>query len=104
MSLILPSERRVTVVIPHDSGRRAIGFCGLCEVPFYSDRDMRGHLSGGAHADALEQARAARELQNRRLAIFNEHPDPEAEAHLLKVGRRMLREGRWTVRPNERAG
>jgi hypothetical protein len=35
------------------------------------------------------------------------HPDswdPEAEAYLLGVGERMIREGRWHLRKNERIG
>jgi hypothetical protein len=30
--------------------------------------------------------------------------DLEIEAHMRRVGKRMLKEGRWTVNPNERAG
>lgn len=41
-----------------------------------------------------------------RLPIFNdpELGDPEIEEHMRGVGRRMLEEGRWVMRPSERAG
>lgn len=104
--LILPgdSRRSLTVVIQHDQGRRAIGFCGVCEVPFYSDRDTRAHLRSAAHRDAIDQAMEARRAQQKRLAIFYESVDPEVDEHMTKVGKRMLAEGRMTVKPNERAG
>lgn len=104
MSLILPSERSARVVVPHDQGRAATGFCGVCEVPFYSDRDTRAHLRSGAHRDRVDAAVAERRRKRERLAIFTESADPEVEAHLREVGRRMLREGRLTVHKSERAG
>lgn len=84
--------------------REPVGRCYLCHVDLYSDRDVRLHMASGEHRDAIEDARAEREAEKRRLALFHEHPDPEVEAHMLRVGERMRREGRWEVKPNERAG
>jgi hypothetical protein len=47
----------------------------------------------------------ARAAKKKRLAVLQpESWDVEVEEHLRKVGERMKREGRLTVRPNERAG
>lgn len=106
--LVLPggrsARRPVTVVVPHDWDRRATGFCGVCEVPFYSDRDMRAHLRSGSHRDAIDEVMRARRQRAEKLAIFNTDPDPEVAEHMKRVGEAMLREGRMVVKKNERAG
>lgn len=84
--------------------REQIGQCNLCGVPFYSDRDLRAHFATVEHREATEAALAEREAEKQRLAFLHDHPDPEVRDHLLEVGKRMKREGRWEVRPNERAG
>jgi hypothetical protein len=43
-------------------------------------------------------------VKNRGGPFDPETWDPEEEAHLLRVGRRMREEGRWEVKPNERPG
>lgn len=100
----------LTILIPHDfMGRPAFGYCGLCETPFYTEKGMRGHLRSGGHAAQVEIERAAQQAKRERLSIFYdpESPgsDPEIAAHLQgPVRRRMMEEGRWTLKPNERAG
>lgn len=93
------------ILIPHRfTGPPPTGYCGVCEVPFYGDRDMRRHLRSGAHADQVEVARAAEERRKLRLAAFTTTDDPEIQAHLKTVGKRMLAEGRMVVKPHEKAG
>lgn len=99
----------LTIMVPHDfMGRPAIGYCGLCDVPYYTERGVRAHLRSAGHDAQVAIELAEREAKKKRLAIFYdpEAPgsDPEIEAHLKKVGQRMLREGRWEVKKNERAG
>jgi hypothetical protein len=84
--------------------RDPIGFCGLCETPFYSDRDVRTHMATIQHRESVQAAIEAEQARKKRLALIYESTDPEVEEHLLKVGKRMLAEGRWVVKPNERAG
>lgn len=94
------------ILIPADLlGRQPTGYCGLCDVPFYGDRDVRGHLQSARHKDAVEQARAAEQERREDQAWLYEVPDPEVEEYLQKVvGPRMRAEGRWTVKKSERAG
>jgi hypothetical protein len=99
----------LTLLIPHDfMGRPALGYCGLCEVPFHTEKGMRAHLRSGQHAGQVEIERALQQAKRERLAIFYDPEstgsDPEIAAHLKKVGQRMLKEGRWEVKKNERAG
>lgn len=84
--------------------REQTGFCDLCGVPFYSDRDVRTHFATIEHREATEAARAEREAEKQRLAFLHTDPDPEVTEHLRKVGKRMLAEGRWEVKPHEKAG
>lgn len=52
------------------------------------------------HEDVWRQA-----SPRHRLPVFDESNwDPEVAAHMRDVGRRMLAEGRMTVKPSERAG
>jgi hypothetical protein len=52
------------------------------------------------HLDEIRKAGIAH-----RVAIMDPATwDPEVEAHMNELGKRMLREGRLTVKPNERAG
>lgn len=84
--------------------RDPIGQCDLCDVPFYSHRDLVAHLQTPAHKEAVEAEILERQAEKQRLAFLHEDPDPEVTAHLKKVGETMKREGRWTVKKNERAG
>ena len=84
--------------------RDPIGGCELCGVPFYDHRDTVAHLQTIEHREAAEDMARYEAERKARLAMIYEHPDPEVQAHMEKVGKRMLEEGRWTVKPNERAG
>lgn len=84
--------------------REPTGQCDLCETPFYSDRDLRAHFATPEHKAAAEAEILEREAEKQRLAFLHHDPDPEVTEHLRKVGERMKAEGRWEVKPNERAG
>jgi hypothetical protein len=84
--------------------REPTGECHLCGVPVYSDRDLAAHLASPNHRLAYAEALADRHDTKQRLRLFHEAQDPEIEAHMKGVGQRMLREGRWTVKPSEKAG
>jgi hypothetical protein len=73
--------------------RQQTGFCDICDVPFYSDRDVRTHMATIAHREAVQAAVEAEQARKKRLALVYDSTDPEVEEHLLKVGKRMLAEG-----------
>lgn len=98
MDGILPG--RFALIIP----RPQIGFCDVCEVPFFTDRDVRQHMGSPEHEDGVQRAREAEQRSRALLAFMHEDPDPEITEHMRKVGERMRREGRWVVHPNEKAG
>lgn len=84
--------------------REPIGACHLCEVPFFDHRDLRAHFATVEHREAAQAAITAEQDRKKRLAMIYESDDPEIERHLLDVGKKMLAEGRWEVKPNEKAG
>lgn len=84
--------------------RDPIGQCDLCEKPFFSHRDLRAHFATIEHREAAQVEIQAEAERRKRLAMIYESTDPEIERHLLGVGKKMLAEGRWTVKPSERAG
>jgi hypothetical protein len=87
---------RMDLVLP--DGRRAQWRCNLCGEEFDRYRDMERHTVDCARVH-LDELRAVGRARARDLfAPWN----PDAEAHLARVGERMLREGRLTMRPNER--
>jgi hypothetical protein len=104
----------LTTLINHVQGRKIIGWCEVCEeqmpsgqvipVPFYSDRDVVTHMASAAHKDRVELARAEEAQRKSRLEAFTTTSDPEIAAHLQKVGKKMLAEGRMVVKPHEKAG
>lgn len=98
MATILPG--RFSLIIE----RPQIGFCDVCDVPFFTDRDVRQHMGSSQHEEGMQAARAAEALRRARLAFMDEVPDPEVAAHMRQVGKKMLREGRWVVHPSEKAG
>ncbi len=81
------------------------GYCGVCgEILTGGYRASRDHLTACAkqHIDSI---RAASPQEREKGGPFDpESWDPEVEAHLKKVGEQMLKEGRWTVHPHEKAG
>jgi hypothetical protein len=93
------------LIVPRDVD--PVGGCVLCEQVFYTERDARRHFEQNARRH-LELAREAAAMVDRR-PIEERIPilapwDPEVAEHMRKVGARMLRERRLTVRKSERAG
>lgn len=88
---------------PH--GPRPSGHCNLCGQDLYGSVDVNTrHLVACAHGEAGDRVLREREAYKQRMAIFEDPSlwSPEAEEHVKKVGERMKREGRLTMRPNER--
>src|SRR4051812_20712170 len=96
------------VILPGRYGlvvqKQMTGVCAVCEVPFYGQRDMQNHFGHPRHEEAVQGRLEEERRRKARLAFMHEDPDPEVTKHLEGVGKRMLREGRWVVKPNERAG
>jgi hypothetical protein len=116
--LILPGDRParggLTIFVPQGyeraDGPRPIYECMVptddegtpCGRLFFvgEERAVERHMAACARAHVAEiRGRALK----RRMPVFD--PDswsPDAEAHVKKVGRRMLAEGRLTMKPHER--
>lgn len=78
--------------------------CNMCGGAFAGEAELLRHFRT-CILNAGHDHRAEEYEKRERLAIFQEENwDPEVSAHLRKVGERMLAEGRWEVKPNERAG
>lgn len=80
--------------------RMPVGPDEICGHVCFSDLELARHLKRclSEHEGDMHAAR----LENRIPML--DHPDPELEAHMRAVGRRMLAEGRWRVLKSERAG
>lgn len=84
-----------------------IGRCHVCadvlgrETKFFRGEEgaWQRHVGECARAHLSE----IRELAAKRNPL-PDYGDPEVEQHMLGVGRRMLAEKRWEMRPSERAG
>jgi hypothetical protein len=105
--LILPGPQPrpgLTIMVPRGYEEPPKATCFLCGSDFTSDTALIRHAKTCVN-DAGHDHRMEREEKNARLEIFSEEAwDPEVSAHLRKVGQQMLKEGRWEVKPNERAG
>lgn len=104
--LVLPGDRPkrgdLTILVPRGMGSRPVGECYSCGIPFFSREEGERHMGPCARK---HQAELMAQAVKRRIPIFDpENWDPEVERHMRKVGKRMIREGRLEVKPNERAG
>lgn len=92
-----PGSLVCLVIVDHD--KRLM--CGKVFGP-HRRRAFQRHTGRCArkHMDEIRKAALAH-----RVPIMDEAAwDPEVAAHMQRVGERMLREGRLTVHPSERAG
>lgn len=90
----------LTVIVANDA--EPTGRCYTCGVPFFSREEGERHM-GPCARSRMDELKALRVSE--RLPFMDEEAwDPEVAAHLRKVGDRMLKEGRWEVKPSERAG
>lgn len=74
--------------------------CNVCGWHFTSDeqKQWQSHVGDCARKN-MDKILAKRP----KGAIFGpDDVDKEAEAHLKKVGERMLKEGRWELKPEEK--
>jgi hypothetical protein len=108
--LILPGPQpprgALTIHVPRGYEERpAVGSCYLCGAEFAEGDNVIAHMRKCVNA-AGHDVQQDRIDKVDRLEIFLDPNawDPEVEAHLRKVGERMRAEGRWEVKPNERAG
>ena len=75
----------------------------VCGKLFYpgEERAWQRHV-GECAREHMDQVQASR--PSVRLPAVYESLDPEVDAHMERVGKQMLKEGRLTVHPHERAG
>lgn len=98
LKLILPRSAQPKYVcrVPTDEG-------GGCGEPFYEDERQAFEAHVIACATRNENAVQAERPSNQVPVLYDrDFWDPEYEDHMRKVGRRMVREGRKEIRPNER--
>jgi hypothetical protein len=91
-----------------DEGREPpvlVGTCTTCDRIFYrgEEEEWQRHV-GWCARQHLPEILDERQARKSRLEIFQEESwDPELAAYFKRVGDRMLREGRLTMRRNERS-
>jgi len=111
--LIIPGEPRrggLTIYVPgkyaDTPGTRFVcrvptGPRSVCGAEFTSHASLMRHLRNECVSRHEQEIRTLSLKQ--RMPMFQSW-DPEVDAHMKKVRDRMLKEGRWHVKPNERAG
>jgi hypothetical protein len=99
-----------TLAVPREYAEEQV-LVGKCLVPgcgqtFYrgQEDEWQKHVGWCArrNMDAIHETVA--EIKERRGVLDPGAWDPEIHEHMQKVGRRMRKEGRLTVKPSERAG
>jgi hypothetical protein len=108
--VILPGASKprgaLQIIVPRsvtDEANELVGHCLVpgCGARFYKGQEIQWQRHVGECARRnIDRIRAA--TAPRGPSILHEDFDPEATAYLRDVGRRMLREGRLEMRPNER--
>jgi hypothetical protein len=104
-----PRALEIFVPTGYEEDRGAV--VGKCLVPgcgarFYKGQEDRWQKHVGDCARRhLDEIRALAPSEKNKGTVFDPAGvDQEVAAHMRRVGRRMRREGRLTVNPNERAG
>ena len=79
------------------------GYCSICREFLHGTvGDMQKHMSACAR-EHIDEIRAAAPSQRFKDTVFDPTMwNPEVEAHLARVGERMLAEGRLEMLPSER--
>lgn len=111
------SEHPLTIHVPRGAERDDREIIGRCRVAVNSEGTICGALFFEGQQSAYERhvgecarrhmdvIKAISPQEQRRGGPFDpESWDPEVDQHMLAIGRRMLAEGRMTVKPGERAG
>jgi hypothetical protein len=108
--LLGPNRRpahALTILVPHGyDDARIVGVCHICDAKFGEGQEQAWERHVGKCARAhIDEIRANTPKAKQKGTVFDPDSfDPEIESYMLEVGKRMLREGRWEVKPNERAG
>ncbi len=99
------SARELTIILPA-SAREAAFECTICGARFLCHQaQLYERHTAQCAREHIDEIRAMAPSHRKRGTPFDpENWDPEVEAHMRQVGRRMIAEGRLEVRPNERAG
>jgi hypothetical protein len=83
--------------------REPNGHCNVCDEDLFGTvGDMQKHMAACARQNIDAIRAAAPSAKNKGGPFDPETWDPEAEAHMREVGKRMLREGRLETLPSER--
>lgn len=102
---VLPVAERGGLILPGHiaQAEERFGHCSTCDRVFYRGEEQawQKHVYKCA-MENLDEILAARAEQKKRLAIFHESENPDVDAHLAKIGERMLREGRLVMKKSER--
>jgi hypothetical protein len=101
-----PPQRGLTIYVPSGYERPVVGVCHVCGAEFGEGQEEVWQRHVGACARAhIDEIRASTPSARNRGGPFDpETFDPEVDAHMAEVGRRMRAEGRLEVLPSERAG
>lgn len=111
--LILPHEAarkgKLTIHVPRGyEDQEPIGLCLVtgCGARFYKGQEeaWQRHVGPCARAHLAEERGLNPAVKNEGTMWDENVWDPEVAAHMKKLGERMLKEGRLTVKPSERAG
>ena len=102
----LAQRRSGLIVPPAYADSRPAFRCNVCgsEFPNEQRHVYERHVGDCARAHEAEIQAMRPSVRNRSGPFDPETWDPEVEAHMQKVGQQMLREGRFEVKPSERAG
>lgn len=104
-----PRARPLTILVPRGHEQEdvvIVGRCHVCGSEFGPGEEQawRSHVGKCARAH-IDEIRASAPSERVKGTLWDPNNfDPEVDAHMREVGRRMLREGRWEVLPHERAG
>jgi len=101
------AQRRSGLIVPPEYADRRPAFaCNVCGSQFPNEQRAvyERHVGECARAHEAEILAMRPSVRLKGGPFDPESWDPEAEAHMRKVGERMLREGRMEVKPAERAG
>lgn len=103
---VAPPDLRGAVLLDAAPPVRVVGVCNVCGAEFGEGQEQtwQKHV-GNCARKHMDEILAMRPSQRNKGGPFDPDTwDPEVEAHMREVGRRMLREGRLEVLPHERAG
>lgn len=102
-----PQAHDMTLILPVGAIEEHAPFrCTICEARFtrHQAELYERHVGACARAHIDEIRANAPSVRHAGTPFDPLNWDAEVDAHMLAVGRRMLAEGRFEVKPHERAG